>query len=203
METVTPAAVPSTPKKSKASKPKSANKVSAHPSYQDMIKNAVEALKERNGSSRQAIQKYIQSTFKTCDDKVSQAHLKMALKRGVELGLLKRVKGTGASGSFRMAQKVAKPVKPKVAKKPVAKKTAAAVKPAVKKAAAPKPKTSAVKPKTSAAKPKKKAVAEKKASKPKVAKKPKTPKKAVKPAAKKPATPKAKKPAAKKAPAKK
>lgn len=204
METVSTAAVPATPKKVKAaSKPKAVKKVASHPSYQDMIKKAVESLKERNGSSRQAIQKYIQSTFKTCDDKLSQAHLKLALKRGVEGGLLKRVKGTGASGSFRMAQAVAKPVKKPAVKKPAVKKTTAA-KPAAKKAPV-KPKTAAAKAKPAAkaaAKPKK-VVAEKKASKPKVAKKPKTPKKAVKPVAKKAVTPKAKKPAAKKAPVKK
>jgi hypothetical protein len=186
-----------TPKKVKTAKAKPA-KTSSHPSYQDMIKKAVETLKERNGSSRQAIQKYIQATFKTCDDKVSQAHLKLALKRGVESGFLKRVKGTGASGSFRL-NAITKP--------------AAVKKPAVKKAAAAKPKVAGEK-KVKAAKPKsvkaktavkpKKTVAEKKATaKPKVAKKPKTPKKAAKPTAKKAATPKAKKPAAKKVPAKK
>lgn len=200
MDAVVPAAAPATPKKVKAVKPKAPKKVSTHPSYQDMIKKAVETLKDRGGSSRQAIQKYIQATFKTCDDKVSQAHLKIALKRGVETGLLKRVKGTGASGSFRLAQKVTKPVQPKVVKKPKVAKKPQAAKPAGEKKTV-KPKT--VKAKVPSKLKPKKAVAEKKASKPKMAKKPKTPKKALKPAAKKAVTPKVKKSVAKKAPAKK
>ncbi|XP_003747110.1 histone H1-delta [Galendromus occidentalis] len=186
-----------TPKKVKAVKAKPA-KTSSHPSYQDMIKEAIETLKERNGSSRQAIQKYLQAHFKTCDDKVSQARLKLALKRGADNGALKRVKGAGASGSFRINVDAKKPV----VKKPKAK-AATAAKPkaaGVKKVKAAKPKS--VKAKT-AVKPKK-TVAEKKATaKPKVAKKPATPKKVAKPAVKKAATPKAKKPAAKKAVAKK
>lgn len=185
------AAAPATPaKKAKASRPKVIKKASAHPKYADMIKKAVEALKERGGSSRQAIQKYVTANFKVGDDKVSAAHLKLALKRGVESGLLKRVKGVGASGSFRLAEKVSGKPK-KIVKKPVAKK----VKPAGEK------KKAVAKPKKAAAAKPKKAVAAKKSPKPKkVAVKPKSPKKVKTP--KKPKALKAKKPVAKK-PAKK
>ena len=48
------------------------------------------------------------------------AKVKSALKRLVESGALKQVKGHGASGSFRISEKVgtAKPKPKKVAKKP-------------------------------------------------------------------------------------
>lgn len=200
-----PAAAPAkvaTPKKAKATKPKAPKKASTHPSYQEMVKKAIETLKERGGSSRQAIQKYIMANFKTCDDKKGQAQLRLALKRGVAAGVLQQAKGTGAAGSFRLGEKAKAVAKPKAVKKKVAKKPAGEKK--VKKATKPKtpkkakaaadgkPKT----PKVKAAKKPKKPAAEKKASKPKVAKKPKTPKKA---GAAKPKAPKAKKPAAKKA----
>ena len=158
----------------KAEKKKAAPKKPAdHPKYSEMIAAAITALKERTGSSRQAIVKYISANYKVGDS--AGTHVKLALKRGVASGALKQVKGAGASGSFKNAEK-AKPAKAKkpAAKKPAAKKVkkpAAAKKPAAKKT-------------------------------PKKAKKPaakKTPKKAKKPAAKKPA----KKPAAKKSAAKK
>merc|ERR1712150_214526 len=139
-----------------------------------MIKQAVSALKERGGSSRQAILKYIMKNFKVGnDDGKVNTHLKMALRAGVKNNSLKQAKGSGASGSFRLGEAAKKAAKPKKAKKP--------------KAAKPK------KPKT----PKKKAAKKAKADKPKKAK---TPKKAAKPAkkaAKKPAAKKAAKPAKK------
>ena len=168
------------PAKKKAEKKPAAKKVAEHPKYSEMIAAAIGALKERSGSSRQGILKYIAANYKVGDG--ANTHVKLALKRGVASGDLKQVKGTGASGSFKLAEKP-KPAKKKpAAKKPVAKKVAK--KPAAKKAA-------------------KKPAAKK--STPKKAKKPaakKTPKKAAKkPAAKKPAkkTPAKKKAAAKKA----
>ena len=167
---------------SKASPKKkaAAKKPADHPKYLDMIVAAIVALKERTGSSRQAIKKYITANYKVGDS--AGTHLKLALKRGVASGALKQVKGTGASGSFKVAEKpkpakkaAKKPAKKPAAKKP-AKKTAAKKKPAAKKPAA----------KKSKATPKK------------AAKKPAAKKAAKKPAAKKPA---AKKTAAKKKPA--
>ena len=158
----------------KAEKKKAAPKKPAdHPKYSEMIEAAIAALKERSGSSRQAILKYITANYKVGDG--AGTHVKLALKRGVASGLIKQVKGSGASGSFKNAEKAKpKPKKP-AAKKPAAKK---AKKPAAKKATPKKAKKPAAK---------------------KPAAKKATPKKAKKPAAKKPA---AKKPAAKK-PAKK
>lgn len=150
---------------------KSAAKPAAHPKYSEMIAAAIVALKERNGSSRQAISKYIKANYKVLDG--ADVHIKMALKRGVASGALLQPKGTGASGSFKVAKK--EPAK----KKPVAKK------PAVKKATAKKPAAK----KTPKKKPAKKTTPKKK--KPAAKKKP---------ASKKPA---AKKPASKKTPKKK
>ena len=131
---------------------------------------------ERGGSSRQAILKYIIKHYNVGhDERLVNAHLKLALRAGVKNGTLKQAKGTGASGSFRVGDKKEKAEKPK--KKTV--KKAKKVK---------KPKAAGAK---KAKKPKK--AGEAKAKKPK-AKKPK--------AAKKPAAAKAKKPKAAKPKAK-
>ena len=161
----------------KAEKKKAAPKKPAdHPKYSDMIAAAISALKERTGSSRQAIVKYISANYKVGDS--AGTHVKLALKRGVASGALKQVKGAGASGSFKNAEKpkpkakkpaakkpAAKKVKKAVAKKPAAKKTP---KKAAKKTAAKKtPKKAAKKPaakKPAAKKPAKKAAAKKKAT---------------------------------------
>lgn len=173
----------------KATKPKVAP---AHPKYSEMVAQAIGSLKERGGSSRQAILNYILKNFSVGSNGVAvNSRVKLALKAGVTKNALKQVKGTGASGSFRLGEK------PKVAKKPKAAKKPAAKKPAAKKAAKPK----------KAAKSPKKAAAKKATKKPAAKKATKSPKKAAakKPAAKKPAAkkPAAKKPAAKKPAAKK
>ena len=175
-----------------AASPKKVKKVTApkkpaeHPKYVEMIVAAVTTLKERGGSSRQAILKYIKANYKVGDN--CDTHVKLALKRAVVATTLKQVKGTGASGSFKLGEK------PKVAKP----KKVAAKKPAAKKAAAKKPAKKATPAKKKAAKkstPKKKVAAKKVTKKP-AAKKPVAKKPAAKKAVKK--TPK-KKTAAKKA----
>ncbi|XP_056017539.1 histone H1-delta-like [Ostrea edulis] len=167
------------PAKKKVSKPKVP---AAHPKYIDMIKAALGSLKERGGSSRQAILKHLMANYKVGNDVNSiNAHLKMALKNGVKKGALKQAKGKGASGSFKLGDK------PKAEQKPKAKKVA-------------KPKAAKPKKAAAAAKPKKAAVekkVKKTPKKPAAPKKTKTPKK--KPAAKAPKKAKSpKKPAAKK-----
>ncbi|CAL4129675.1 unnamed protein product [Meganyctiphanes norvegica] len=117
-------------------KKRGAKKASSHPKFADMIAAAIAALKDRSGSSRQAILKYIVSNYKV-DAKVATTQLKLALKRGAKSGALKQVKGSGASGSFKVAEpkpKAKKAQKAKKAKKPAAKKTKRAKKPGVKKA---------------------------------------------------------------------
>ena len=154
-------ASPQKAKKAAAEKKAAPKKPADHPKYSEMIAAAIGALKERTGSSRQAIVKYIAANYKVGDS--AGTHVKLALKRGVVGGSLKQVKGSGASGSFKLAEKP-KPAKKKpAAKKPAAKKAKkpAAKKPAAKKAAAKKtPKKAAKKP--AAKKPAKKTAAKKK-----------------------------------------
>src|ERR1044071_2322093 len=118
-------------------KPASAAAPSSHPKYSDMVQQALVALKERGGSSRQAVLKYIMANFKVSgEENMINAHLKMALKAGVKNGTLKQSKGTGATGSFRIGEK-AKPAKSKTAVAAKPKKSAGAAKksPATKKPA--------------------------------------------------------------------
>lgn len=127
LQLATPAPAPvkrSTPKKAgiKSPKAKAARifktripKVAgSHPPYGDMVSKAIKELKERKGSSRAAVLKYICSHYKVGDEpKKINANIKSALKRLVISGGLKQVKGHGASGSFRIGEKaaVAKPKK--------------------------------------------------------------------------------------------
>ena len=176
-------------KATKVKKPKTAPE---HPKYNDMIQTAIKALKERSGSSRQAIVKYIKANNKVGDN--AGVHVKLALKRMIAAGLLNQTKGTGASGSFKLSEKAKKAPKPK---KKVVKKKPAAKKPKKKPAAKKAKKPAAKKAKKPAAKKVKKPAAKKPAAKKPVAKKPAA-KKPAKKAAKKPATKKATKKPAKK-----
>ncbi|KAL7631746.1 UNVERIFIED_CONTAM: hypothetical protein RMT77_017950 [Armadillidium vulgare] len=143
-----------------------------------MICEAIKALKERSGSSRQAIVKYIVSNYKI-DEKTANTQVKLSLKREVQSGSLKQVKWIGASGSFKLAKgdEESKP------KKVVAKKLAAK-KPAKKASEKKTPKKKVVNKSTAA----KKIPAKKKSTKKSPAKK--STKKATKP--KKPAAKKSK-----------
>ncbi|KAL7635448.1 UNVERIFIED_CONTAM: hypothetical protein RMT77_014517 [Armadillidium vulgare] len=114
-----------TKKAPKDKKPKAKKTpTSTHPKYTTMIAEAIGALKERTGSSRHAIVKYIVANYKI-DEKTANSRVKLALRREVQSGSLKQVKGVGASGSFRLAKADdSKPKKSpaKKAKKPAAKK---------------------------------------------------------------------------------
>ena len=159
--------MPETTKKPKAKKP------ADHPTFAVMIAAAIAELKERKGSSRQAIEKYIAANYKVGPKYTGP--MKQALKKGVEKGTLVQTKGVGASGSFKIAKP--EPEKKPAVKKPAAKKTttkkttkkAPAKKTPAKKAATKKPaaKKAATKkaPAKKAASPKKKAPAKKSAGK--------------------------------------
>ncbi|XP_044590736.1 histone H1-beta, late embryonic-like [Cotesia glomerata] len=167
-------------KKTKVTKAKKPATKPTHPSAGDMVTAAVTALAEKNGSSLQAIKKYIAANYKVEIEKQSM-FIKKFLKAAVEKGTLVQTKGKGASGSFKL------PVSKPAAKSKTA---SSAKKAAPKKAAAKKPVTK----KTSEAK-----VSVKEATKPKkaAAKKPASPQKAKAPAKLKAAAePKAKKAAA-------
>ncbi|CAD6501436.1 BgTH12-01688 [Blumeria graminis f. sp. triticale] len=147
-----------------AAKPRSKPSVD-HVTYQDMITDAIITLKERNGSSRVALKKYIKANYKNVvDGKLFDSLFNRALKSGVEKGLFAQPKGS--SGGTKLAKKEPKPAAAKAVskaadakatdKKVVAKKSTATKKAPAKKAAS--AKADAV--------PKPKAVATKAASKP-------------------------------------
>jgi len=146
-------AAPKSPK-TKAPKIAKAKTPSNHPPYSSMIKKAVSELKDKKGSSKAAILKYIVQHFKVGENiKSVNAHLRQALKRGVTSGALSQVKGAGASGSFRLGVKAPSSPKPKKAKS------------APKKAPGSPARAKATKPKKVKASPKKAAPAKAKASK--------------------------------------
>merc|ERR1712021_181482 len=118
--------------------PKVKKAPAAHPKYSVMIATAITTLKDRTGSSRQAILKSIVANNKV-DAAKAAVQGRLALKRGVVKGALKMARATGkGAGSYKLV-KVVKPKKVKKAKKPAAKKAKkpkkAAKKPAAKKAA--------------------------------------------------------------------
>merc|ERR1711876_151595 len=127
------------PKAVKAKKPRAP---AAHPKYSVMVAAAIKALKDRTGSSRQAIAKYICANYKV-DAAKAAVPLRLALKKGVAAGTLKMggAAGKKGAGCFKIGEKakVEKKKKPKKVvkkKKPAAKKAKkAAKKPAAKKAA--------------------------------------------------------------------
>merc|ERR1739838_1103408 len=98
----------------------------AHASYQDMIKEAILALKERNGSSRQAIKKYVHANNKLdgISDKAFTTQLNRAIASGSEKGVFSRPKGP--SGPVKLAQPSSKTAAP--AAKSTTKKTTTAKK---------------------------------------------------------------------------
>merc|ERR1712142_647376 len=125
----------------KAAKAKKPAAKPVHPPFAVMIAAAITALKERGGSSRKAILKYIVANYKIADAAKAQVRVKLAVRKMLAAKKLVPVKG-----SFKLAkvEKVKKPKKvkkvvkkeakkPKKAKKVVKKKVAK--KPAAKKAA--------------------------------------------------------------------
>ncbi|ROL46344.1 Histone H1 [Anabarilius grahami] len=194
MAETAPAAPAKVPKRKSAAKT-----MKAGPGVGELIVKAVTASKERSGVSLTALKKAIAASG--YDVEKNNSRVKIAIKSLVTKGTLVQVKGTGASGSFKLNKQKAE-TKKKPAKKAVPK----AKKPAAKKpAVAKKPKTSAMKPAAKKSPKKAKKPAAKKATKspkkPAAAKKAaKSPKKAkaAKPKAAKPKSAKPKKAAPKK-----
>ena len=100
-----------TPKKAK--KPAVAR---SHPPYGDTVVRAVREMKERGGSSRQAIIKYIRDNFKMAVSENVNSYVRRSLVAAAEAGRLVYTKGTGVSGSFRVAEKKVAVKKPKAKK---------------------------------------------------------------------------------------
>merc|ERR1711971_137874 len=69
------------PKVAKAPKVKKAAKPAAHPPYANMIVAAIKALKDKKGSSRQAILKYVVANNKVADADKAAVRVKLALRK--------------------------------------------------------------------------------------------------------------------------
>merc|ERR1712215_483355 len=88
-------------------------------SYLDMVTDAITTMKDRSGSSRQAITRHVLETHKV--DVAKVIHIRKAIAHGIEKGILKQARSSSkGAGSFRVVkeEKPKKVVKPK--KKPVA-----------------------------------------------------------------------------------
>ena len=87
---------------------------SNHPKYSVMVESAIKALKERNGSSRQAILKYIIANY-SLEPKKAATQLRLSLKRAVAVGSLKMAKESGkGAGCYKLtAPEESKKTKPK------------------------------------------------------------------------------------------
>ena len=77
------------------------NSSAAHPKTYDMVLSAVTTLKERKGSSLQAIKKFISAQYKIDSSKIA-VYIRRALRKAVDDGSLIQTKGTGATGSFKL-----------------------------------------------------------------------------------------------------
>ena len=87
----------------------STKKSSDHPTYAEMISSAISSLKDRTGSSRQAIAKFVCANYKVDADKAAP-HLRRALKKGVEHGVFKTARESGkGAGSYKLVVKKKKP----------------------------------------------------------------------------------------------
>ncbi|VDL91314.1 unnamed protein product [Schistocephalus solidus] len=105
MRGVVVAVVPSRALAVKRQRPRSVN-----PPFGQMIVEAIGALQGRNGSSRQAILKYIKAHH-TLGEKVVARRLRRTLITATAAGKLIQTRGSGASGSFKLPEKLKAPVK--------------------------------------------------------------------------------------------
>merc|ERR1711981_712275 len=121
-------------KKQKSTMPPKTAAAALHPPYEQMVKAALVALKDRTGSSAQAIAKYMKANFKGLPDNMPK-QLSKCPKRCVENEKLKKVKASYKLGTLKADPKPKKPKKKKVVKKKVVKKKVVKKKSAKKKAA--------------------------------------------------------------------
>jgi len=192
------AAAPAVEAKKTTKKVTKTVKPAEHPPFGEMVMTAVRELKDRKGSSAQAIKKYVLTNFKVEEKSVS-TYVRSAIKKSVSSGQLTQTKGTGANGSFKLgevakAKKATKSPAKKAAKSP-AKKVTKTKSPAKKATKSPAKKVAKTTTKKTPTKSPKKSVKKATKSPKSPAKKPVAKKATKKPAAKKPA---AKKTAAKK-----
>merc|ERR1712001_377226 len=104
-----------------STKVKKVAKPAAHPPYANMITAAIKGLKDKKGSSRQAILKYVVANNKV-DATKAAVRVKLALRKMVVAKkVVAAAAGKKGAGSFKLPAKEPKAKKSK-AKKPKAKK---------------------------------------------------------------------------------
>merc|ERR1711878_181701 len=91
------------PKVAKAPKVKKAAKPAAHPPYANMIVAAIKALKDKKGSSRQAILKYVVANNKV-DAAKAAVRVRLALKKMIAAKKVVAAAAAGkkGAGSFKL-----------------------------------------------------------------------------------------------------
>ncbi|GFY63031.1 late histone H1 [Trichonephila inaurata madagascariensis] len=72
-----------------------------HPKVSEMVVLSIAMLNDRNGSSYQAIKKYITSNFKV-DEKKIATYIKRYIYTAIASGTIIQTKGKGVQGSFRL-----------------------------------------------------------------------------------------------------
>merc|ERR1712215_237273 len=89
--------------KKKSSAKKSGKSEPKKMTYLDMVTEAIVTLKDRTGSSRQAIIRYIVETHKVEASKL--VHVRKAIATGMEKGILKPARPSGkGAGSYRVVK---------------------------------------------------------------------------------------------------
>merc|ERR1712080_177559 len=118
----------------------------AHPKYREMIVTAIQAMKSRTGSSRQAILQHVIANNNVAADQAAN-YVKLALKKGLDNGVLRTAKDSGkGAGSFKLTEDYKQVIKDqekqvkKMAAKKAAKKTSGKIAKKTNKKAAKKPK---------------------------------------------------------------
>ncbi|SCV03224.1 LAMI_0H06436g1_1 [Lachancea mirantina] len=100
-------------KKELAQHVKETSKESELPTYKDMIIEGITSLSEKNGSSRQALKKYISTKYSMRDG--FEARLNLAIRRGIETGAFTQPKGPSGPIKVNKSNKVEKPLTEKTA----------------------------------------------------------------------------------------
>ncbi|KAI9486908.1 MAG: linker histone H1 and H5 family-domain-containing protein [Benjaminiella poitrasii] len=97
------------------SAPINTKKAPEHPPYESMIKAAVSNLKERKGSSRPAIKRYILANFKVSAGSHFDTQISNAIRRGVAKNIFSLPKGM--SGTIKLVKPEKKSKETSVEKK--------------------------------------------------------------------------------------
>ncbi|TPX39966.1 hypothetical protein SeLEV6574_g06889 [Synchytrium endobioticum] len=67
--------------------------VAVHPPFKKMVEEAIIALNERNGSSRQVVKKYVLANYTVKNDAATISNINAAIRKGVDEGVFAQPKG--------------------------------------------------------------------------------------------------------------